>query len=748
MRTVGGGESAQPAVTITSLASFLTIEVEDANGDLQDLTEFAVSVEYDSTTDEIVDAATIVFRRYSGVNSLAPLMTANPPLDVGRDVVITINPGDGTIDKEVFRGRIDKVDWPQRFGDVKVECRDQAGVIADTWIESEEVYGSDAGVALETVMQSIATDHLASAPTIYVPVATSAVVSPAYTQSQEGVLSAMRTLAESIGWVIRWRYIDSLTAWRWTLFEPSRSKTDPDHTFGVDDYYDVTVMGQEITDIRNVVEVEYTDENGARQSVTVSDATSIAAYGRRYMKISEAGDSPVNNSTLASSLANAALSDLKDPDALLEITAPYFWPGEVGVDLYRFTANDIHFSADQDLAAMSFRHRIAVGERPETKILCRGKPSGGVLMWRRKAKRTTTAPTEPESVYALNDVRFADESTGRRYYWSNGLKIEEIWTATSTVTGDVADSDWEALKSAVALEATDIEEKLFLWPAAGQRRIARIEGRWYDAAGNSSQDRAFVIKVDIPSYVVQQPRVNYSVSWSGADATVMATLSDPTKAVTTGRWFTIVQGVAGSSSDVWDTETGTPGTDATLTFVETVTVNPGTDVSFDAEFDFTDEEGNTKTIGFDIPLANLQAVAKTLRIPATKFVPGADTFGWTMIPNYFAASNTSGLFGYAALELPDGVTITGISARMNRGSVSDTAEVKLFRNDEAGNVTLATLTHSTTGYQTVSSGALTEDTTGRNYTVRADLNLNTLGNTALVGWVEVTYTADSFAQTI
>lgn len=409
MRAIPGGGAAQPAIVIGALASWVLIEVEDHLGAFQDLTADAVSVEYDETTDEIVNDCTVMFRRREGVNSLAPLMTANPPLDLGRDIRVSVNVGGGTW-RYVFYGTIDAIDWPERFGDVTVKARDQAGVIADTWIEEEIAYGSTAGVDLETVMQSVATDHLASPPTIYVPVPTSALVTPAYAQQLESVLSAERTLAESIGWVIRWRYIDSLSAWRWTLFAPERAKTTPDHTFGTTDYFDVTVMSQEIGDIRNVIEV--VDATGA--SVTVEDSASITRYnGRRYMKITEASDSPINNDTLATALANAALSDLKDPDAIVEIAAPYFWPGEVGVDLYRFTANGKHFSADQDLAPMAFRHRLAIGERPETKILCRGKPSGGVLMWRRRGGGTGPADDDPGAPTVTLALAEVNTSTGK-----------------------------------------------------------------------------------------------------------------------------------------------------------------------------------------------------------------------------------------------------------------------------------------------------------------------------------------------
>lgn len=527
MRTVAGGNAAQPTGSLTDFTGNVKIEVANASDALVDLTTYAVSLEYDQTTDEIVDGATVVFRRLEGVNSLAPLMTASPPVNLGRRIVISINAGSGTY-KEIFRGKIDSVDWPERFGDVTVQCRDQAGVAADTWIETARQYGSTTGVSLETVMQAVADNNLTTSYTLNFPAATSAVVQhvagdPPYGPTEQSTLDALRALAESIGWTIRWRHFDaSASDWKWTVFQPSRTKTVADHTFGTSTYWDVTTISQSIEDIRNAVTVEYTGAGEARSSVTVTDSVStggamtassttltvtagntfaatdvgksirvpgagaagvtlsttiatrvsatevtlaaaasttvsgksvewgsIAKYGRRFMKISEGSDSPVNNSTLATALANAALSDLKEPDAILEITCRYFWPGEVGVDLYTFTANNKHFSSDQTLAAMAFHHRIAVGEKPTTKILCRGKPSGGVLMWQRRA-----GSSDVPEIRVSNFREVARSETEVTVGWDVAGAIEEIWLYTSTPTQPVATDPWSVLTGVPTVRLT------------------------------------------------------------------------------------------------------------------------------------------------------------------------------------------------------------------------------------------------------------------------------------------------------
>lgn len=522
MRTIGGGNSAQPTSGFGPNAiTAVKVEVANASDALVDLSTYVKSLDYEQTTDEIVNAATVVFKNEEGASSLAPLMTASPPVAVGRRIVVSINPGSGTY-KEIFRGKIDEVDWPERFGDVKVQCRDQAGTAADTWVENKIAYSTTAGVSLETVMQEVVDDNLTTSYTLNFPAATSAVVQHVegdlpYGPENQSVLDALRALAESIGWTVRWRHFDaSASDWKWTVFQPSRTKTTPDHTFGTSDYWDVTQMGQSIEDIRNVVEVEYTATGGARARVIVQDSVStgcamtalsttltrtggntfaatdvgktikvpgagaagatltttiatrvsatevtlataasttvsgktvewgsIADYGRRYMKISEASDSPVNTSALATSLANAALSDLKDPDALMEIECRYFWPGEVGVDLYRFTANNKHFSSNQDLAAVSFRHRIAVGESPTTWILTRGKPSGGVLMWKRHNQNAIAASTPSAPDINVSNFREVERSqTAVTLGWNVSGDIDEIWVWYSTPAQPLASDPW------------------------------------------------------------------------------------------------------------------------------------------------------------------------------------------------------------------------------------------------------------------------------------------------------------------
>lgn len=516
MRTVGAGQSAQPGNVEPR------VWVADSTGTFINHSASVVSVDYeDPSTDTPIAPATIVFKRGAGASSLAPLMTANPPLDVKRAVYIEVPVGGGAY-KEVFRGKVDRTDWKERFGHVTVEGRDQAGDVADAFIETLREYGSDDGVTLELVMQAVADDNVTNPPSLYFPTATSAAVQPAYEQQQEGTFQALRTLAESIGWTLKYRYIDASSAWRLSVFEPARTKTVADHTFGAADYWDVSEMNVDVEFIRNVVAVEYSDSDDARQTVTVEDLTSISKYGRRYMKISEGSDSPIRDVTTATALANAALSDLSEPDATLEITAPYFWPGECGVDLYAFTANEKHFSSDQKLAPVAIRHRLAVGERATSRIQVRGKPSGGRHTWNR---RTTSTVTEPESVYSLIDFKpIQGAASGfQRYGWTRGAKIQaanggEVWAAYKVFDSPFSADYWNEFAALVDPLADDRDYIDIPLPLADEVTLLQVEPRYSAAGGMKVHPSAQIWRVQL-DYV--PPKSN---GW--IDARVTAGLVD------------------------------------------------------------------------------------------------------------------------------------------------------------------------------------------------------------------------------
>jgi hypothetical protein len=243
------------------------------------------------------------------------------------------------------------------------------------------------GTAVETVMQQILNDNLgAGAVTLYTPVSPGWAVRY-FAQQRESLHDALKRLAEQIGWCLRYRYDTGTSAFRLTLFDPGRTKTTPDRQFSASQILDVSKCRVEISEIRNAIRVIYPDQSAidpkgfpTRKILDVTDATSITKYGRRFMEIAEGETSNLNTTAEATTLANAALSDLKEPNAEYGVDLDFF-PWLQTTDLIRFLGDGLRFTGDQDLALLAVSHTIDGPSFAKTSITTRGKPSIGVSPW-------------------------------------------------------------------------------------------------------------------------------------------------------------------------------------------------------------------------------------------------------------------------------------------------------------------------------------------------------------------------------
>ncbi len=256
-------------------------------------------------------------------------------------------------------------------------------------------------VSMEAVLQQMLNDSPVSL-TLHAPDATSFLMSP-WKQEREPILESMRKVAQLIGWDLRPRY-DSGGTYRFQLYKPDRAASSPVRTFAPASYLDVGSLDIGIEDVRNVVRVVYGDSTDLgsdgktpkrkyRQAV---DTASIAAYGRRFMEVAEEATSQIDTAAEADALVAAALADLATPYAALEVEALFFPWVQLG-DLYRFSANNVHFDSDQDLAVVGYSHEAQLGDDGEqtfrTSLTCRGKPSGGSDRWLQWDSRPGVAPT-------------------------------------------------------------------------------------------------------------------------------------------------------------------------------------------------------------------------------------------------------------------------------------------------------------------------------------------------------------------
>jgi hypothetical protein len=303
--------------------------------------------------------------------------------DIKIDVAVGITEGGTPSDwKNLFTGNV--ADFSVSGQSISINCVDQAYDLINTYIETERLYGSNSSpVAAESIMQDILDDNGYSSVTLYTPSSPGFAIRE-YVLRKQPILSALRQIAEQIGWLVKYRWDNTTSAWRLTFYEPDRSASSVAHTFGPDEYYDPRGLALDGKSIRNVIGIVWWDGDDRTLSTFV-DSTSVTQYGRRYMEIIEEQTSQLNSSTEVATLGNALKADLANPSAQAQITVDLFWPVQVG-DYYGFTANGKFFDQDQELGVVSYTHQLD-SNGATTKLSVRGKPSGGFSRWLRKEAR-------------------------------------------------------------------------------------------------------------------------------------------------------------------------------------------------------------------------------------------------------------------------------------------------------------------------------------------------------------------------
>lgn len=261
---------------------------------------------------------------------------------------------------------------------------------------------STGGLSIESVIANVLADNGALA-TLYTPSSPGWNVYP-WQQQREGVLGALRAIAAQLGWDVRYKWRSGTSAFELTLFEPDRSKASPDYTFSSEDYETIDALSTDISGIRNVITVIYSDpadtwpdatNTPKRKVVTREDATSISAYGRLTMEIAEDSSSKISTQSEAEDMADAILADLKEPSIVQKTKLVHGFPWVELGDLYEFTANRRHYTTDQDLAVVAYEHRWE-GGRMVTTLDLRGQPAAGFDRWHRM-----DAAAKPEEQHTL-----------------------------------------------------------------------------------------------------------------------------------------------------------------------------------------------------------------------------------------------------------------------------------------------------------------------------------------------------------
>ncbi len=472
----------------------LKIEIKDAGGtfkdysdyldlNLQDRAEITVDV------DARIKQATIELIREEQGNSIAPLL--NSDIAVGRAVRITgarVAAGAGfspTDYKPLFLGTVDEwghgaVGSDEDSNSIKLVARDQLAKPQDRFVEVETQYGSDDGVLIEDVMQQIL-DDWCDGVVLYVPSPTSVVAGP-FLQARGSVLDAIQSLADLVGWIIEDRWDSGTDAWRITLYEPNRAATSTDWDFGPSDYFSVEQLDVQIYHIRNVVTVSYMNSvTKAREEYTATDPTSVSKYGRRWMEIQESDDSPINAPLLAQNMADPAVLDLAEPDAVQEITFPLFWGVQLG-DFYGFGANGVHYDVDQAFGVTGYTHSFANGEAT-TAVRTRGKPVGSVRGWLKRSNKGRPTGDTAEGLRILNFRIISRTPTEITYSWDLGADLAESWVHSYLEQQPYSDDRWPGPARVPDYVFDDRSPILTVAiPEQGFERYLQVEGRTTDGS--------------------------------------------------------------------------------------------------------------------------------------------------------------------------------------------------------------------------------------------------------------------------
>ena len=448
----------------------------------------------------------------SSYNVLDDGVTASPLIHIGRAATLELaitarsaaRPADGSAAwHEIIGGFVKQPHWPKRYGDIRIELHDRAYKLKRTFVEAPNTYAL--GTTIEATIQAVLDDVMGSGvyPVTVDDVAaggtTGSALSVNYLPEIVPVWDAIQALAQSIGWVLWYRYNGSGVAIL-TLTEPRRTKTVADYTFTTAQIADIDKLTIIEEDIRNVVVVTYIDAAGADQSVTAEDATSISTFGaiRRYMRLAEGSDSPVRSSAAATTLINAALADLKDPDADQSIrTIGAWWPGEPSIDLNSFAANEFVYDSSQGLAPYGISIQFAQGTLASATILARGKPSAGSGTWRARADPVTD-DTEVSARLALQNFReISRTDTTIKYGWTLGpnlgMSFIHDFQESQPYTVDKWPSSTRVPDTVTASASVEYTVSI---PEAGYVRYLQVEGRKADGTFGA-MDRVLIFPTGV-----------------------------------------------------------------------------------------------------------------------------------------------------------------------------------------------------------------------------------------------------------
>ena len=465
--------------------------------------DFLEECSVDASLDAPVDQARVRLKRQVLLASLAPLQVDSPLNHLGGAYEPLIRSGRPVVVEvavcplgqepqvadwvEVFRGRMDT---PRDSGEsLEFSARDYAGLLQDVCIEEEREYGADAGVPVQSVMQSILNDNGQSAFGLYTPVDPEWAVGR-FLQKKEPVLEALRALAGQLGADVKYRWSPVANAFALSFYMPDREATAPMWTYGPADYTALPDVELPWEDVRTAVTgyfYDSLDRDAAGQPKKKrvdrdAGAAALAAYGRRWMEISLGDKDNIDTLPEMERLLEAAMADLGQPPLAVSFEVPLHPGLELG-DMVRLLPNGVQYSGEQTAAVVQWTHTFS-RDSAKTRVSLRGKPALAPRVWLEKETgRPGQPPTtpftgpQPPAVTAATPLPcgFAVNLAPA----TNGPDTTEYELHVSTTSGFTPDSGYPSttLKEAGArtrFELTGLE--------AGRTYYVRTVAR--DAEGN------------------------------------------------------------------------------------------------------------------------------------------------------------------------------------------------------------------------------------------------------------------------
>lgn len=281
---------------------------------------------------------------------------------------------------------------------MELRALDRYGDLLAVKIETEQSYGSEAGVPIETLAQQLLDANLSSGlVTVIAPVSPGAMITRFVPEIGISVGDALAKLIDDIGWTIRYRWSDAENDLVLLLYQIDPDDMTPVFTFPAGSYFRIHRYDVDTSDVVNRIGGSFVDPSGQRVTMTpIEDADSIEDLGGdpigvRYAEIHEPEGSQIDSEAEWNAMAAAALAALSRPLAEVEwetLWMPFLDEG----DVISLEADGVVTDQDQTIAVVTTQPEVSHGKERSI-IIGRSRPAGAYYRWRKRTK-----PPEPPRV--------------------------------------------------------------------------------------------------------------------------------------------------------------------------------------------------------------------------------------------------------------------------------------------------------------------------------------------------------------